>query len=112
MILKNLTNTIKYKTMKRVINKYILADTGEQVVYMGNGAKPISVAEQRGQLVIWAEDNMHPTDKETGEAVKLPGTDVTVYLVQTGGARPDNTTYLGTVLSIGGSVVEHVYYTY
>jgi hypothetical protein len=95
----------------KVIYKYPLRLQDEQVINMHHAAKPLMVAEQRGTLNIWAE--VQPTgETKAGVVSGIPADTVTVYIRGTGQEIPKNVTYLGSVVTLGGTFVWHVYYTY
>lgn len=85
----------------KTIYKYELdLNAEEQRIWLPKGAKLLSVGNQTGNLVLWAEINTAKPD--TVALIKIFGT-----------GQPDIETqgleFLGTVQMYGGSLVLHVY---
>lgn len=83
--------------MKRIL-KYGLADKGECVVDIPDGGKILHVADQQGSLQLWCEVE--------DSAPKKPRLFTSIY---TGFDEVPDGIYLGTVQSMGGNLVRHVY---
>ena len=86
--------------MTRLIYKYPLglALSVAYQMFMPEGAKPLSVGEENGQLVLWAE-----------VATSAPLASWDIAIVWTGhGEPPDDMPFVGTVQRQGGLVC-HVY---
>jgi hypothetical protein len=83
----------------RTIHKFPLEITDEQGVSMPVGAELLAVAEQNGQLVLWAE--VFPNNPNESKVIRVVGT---------GNPFPDHLSYLhiGTVVMSNG-FVWHVY---
>lgn len=79
-----------------MIYKYELNKYGSQIVVMPKSAIVLSVQNQGGELVLWADAPTGPTERR--KFVTVP----------TGLPSPFGT-YLGTVQFDGGNYVVHVY---
>lgn len=84
------------------IYKHALADLGPQEVSLGVGARILAIGEQAGGLVVWVEEPARDS------SYVAPEEDWVFYTCYTGFAVPEGT-YIGTVLSLGGTFVRHVY---
>lgn len=70
----------------------------DREVEMPTGAKLLHVAEQHGQLCTWAE-----VDPDAPTEIRR------FALVGTGHNVPENVTFVGTILMMGGGILIHVY---
>jgi hypothetical protein len=81
-----------------VVWKYVLAPVPEQTINIPVGAQLLHVAEQNGQLCLWAK-------------VDLSGAVVSrrFYVAATGYEMPSYVEHIGTALMQGGDLVFHVF---
>ena len=80
--------------------KFPLQITDRQVVEMPVLARPLSVAEQDGQLMMWAHVNEKSNEKRNYE----------IRIIGTGNGMPDSVgNFIGTVVMSYG-LVWHVFY--
>lgn len=81
----------------KTIHKYVLPDA-ENKVPTFEGVRYLHVANQRGQITVWAE--VHTLNRERMG---------TLHVVPTGGSVPSGSHYIGTALLADGDFVLHVY---
>lgn len=88
--------------MSATVWKYELKTTDQQIISMPQGARPLHVGEQRGQICLWALVDPDPS---------LSMEERRIAIVGTGHVAPEFATapYLGTVSMYGGSLVFHVF---
>lgn len=79
------------------VHKYVLAIRDVVLLALPAGAKPLHVAEQAGQLCLWAL--VDPDKKLTKRTFRVVGT----------GQSAPAKGYVGTALLHGGSLVLHVF---
>lgn len=81
-----------------VVYKYPLRIDDEQIVTMPEGAELLHVAEQRGELMLWAR--VIPTGQRTvARTILIRGTGAPIW------TQP----HVGTVITEGGALVWHVF---
>lgn len=80
-----------------MIYKYELNKYGSQIVVMPKGSVVLSVQNQRGELVLWAE------------TIDTVATERRKFVAFITGMPAPNGKYLGTVQFDGGDYVVHVY---
>jgi len=82
----------------KTVYKYVLDET-EQKVKTFEGVRFLHVANQHGDITVWAE-----VETERPECMTV------LYVVGTGEEVPDGaTTYIGSALMASGNFVFHIY---
>ena len=86
--------------MSATVWKYALKATAQQLVSIPQGAKLLHVAEQHGELCLWAHVDPSQSVEDRGIAI-----------IGTGHNAPDpgQMDHVGSVLMHGGALVFHVF---
>ena len=97
----------------KTIYKYSLTLTDHQLVAMPQGAQPLSIQFQRGQLCLWALVDTNAEMKQVDFFIRGTGHEVDFKVNVPGmvsiGDPEQHFKFVGTVQAHGGALVWHVF---